>query len=69
MKTKDLFQQLGIELHTEFCKNDSLVSRARNNLVARAMSNPNTTHMLFIDNDITWDIFSTLDDNYVTWYN
>ena len=55
MKTKDLFQQFGIELHTEFCKNDSLVSRARNNLVARAMSNPNMTHMLFIDNDITWD--------------
>lgn len=55
MKTKELFQQLGIELHIEFCKNDSLVSRARNNLVARAMANPNTTHMLFIDNDITWD--------------
>lgn len=55
MQTKELFQKLGIELHTEFCKNDSLVSRARNNLVARAMSNPNTTHMLFIDNDITWD--------------
>jgi hypothetical protein len=55
MRTKELFQQFGIELHTEFCKNDSLVSRARNNLVARAMSNPNTTHMLFIDNDITWD--------------
>jgi len=55
MKTKEIFQQYGIEIHTEFCKNDSLVSRARNNLVARAMSNPNTTHILFIDNDITWD--------------
>jgi hypothetical protein len=39
----------------EFCRNDSLVSRARNNLVARAMANPKMTHIMFIDNDITWD--------------
>jgi hypothetical protein len=39
----------------EFCRNDSLVSRARNNLVAKAMTNRNTTHILFIDTDITWD--------------
>lgn len=52
--------ELGIELHIEGCNNDSLVSRARNNLVAKAMSNPNTTHILFIDNDITWDTNSIL---------
>jgi len=42
---------------------DSLVSRARNNLVARAMSDPLMTHMMFIDSDITWepiDIFKLL---------
>lgn len=53
-------EELGIELHIEGCNNDSLVSRARNNLVAKAMSNPNTTHILFIDNDITWDTNSIL---------
>jgi hypothetical protein len=55
MNTITLFQQHGIELIIEFCRNDSLVSRARNNLVARAMSNAKMTHMIFIDNDITWD--------------
>jgi hypothetical protein len=55
MQTNFLFQQLNIPLTIEFCKNDSLVSRARNNLVAKAMSTPSVTHILFIDNDITWD--------------
>jgi hypothetical protein len=55
MKTKEVFQHYGIELQIEFCKNDSLVSRARNNLVAKAMNNPRMTHIMFIDNDITWD--------------
>jgi hypothetical protein len=55
MNTISLFQKHGVELIIEFCRNDSLVSRARNNLVARAMSNPKMTHMIFIDNDITWD--------------
>ena len=54
MKTVELFQQLGIHHRIEFCKNDSLVSRARNNLIARAMSDRSVTHVLFIDNDITW---------------
>jgi acyl-CoA synthetase (AMP-forming)/AMP-acid ligase II len=53
-------QDVGVEMHIEFCNNDSLVSRARNNLVAKAMTNPNMTHMLFIDNDITWDPDSIL---------
>ena len=47
--------QLGIQVQLEFCRNDSLVPRARNNLVARAMNNPNTTHIMFIDADITWN--------------
>jgi hypothetical protein len=55
MNTIALFRQHGVELVVEFCRNDSLVSRARNNLVARAMSNPKMTHIIFIDNDITWD--------------
>jgi len=55
ISTMDVFRYYGIELTVEFCRNDSLVSRARNNLVARAMSNPKMTHIMFIDNDITWD--------------
>jgi len=53
--TKELFNKFDIELHILFCKGDSLVSRARNNLVAKAMNDEKMTHMMFIDNDITWD--------------
>ena len=55
INTLNMFRDLGIAITVEFCKNDSLVSRARNNLLAKAMSNPTTSHMIFIDNDITWD--------------
>jgi hypothetical protein len=55
MATVELFRKYNIELNVEFCRNDSLVSRARNNLVARAMTNPRMTHIMFIDNDISWD--------------
>lgn len=55
MQTSSLLESLGIPLTIEFCKNDSLVSRARNNLVAKGLSNPSVTHLLFIDSDITWD--------------
>ena len=50
-----LFKTLGIELVVEFCKNESLITRARNNLLAKAMSDPDTTHIMFIDNDISWN--------------
>jgi hypothetical protein len=49
-----LFDKLGVRYHFEFCKNDSLITRARNNLIAKAMTDPDMTHMIFIDNDITW---------------
>jgi len=55
MNTILMFQDYNIKYKIEFCKNDSLVSRARNNLVAKAMSDPDMTHIMFIDNDITWD--------------
>jgi len=55
MNTIAMFREYNVELVVEFCRNDSLVSRARNNLVARAMANPKMTHIMFIDNDITWD--------------
>jgi hypothetical protein len=55
MSTIELFRRFNIKLKIEFCKNDSLVSRARNNLIARGMTDKEATHFLFIDNDITWD--------------
>lgn len=43
---------------------DSLVTRARNNLVANMMNNPRSTHLMFIDADIRFnpdDIFKLLE--------
>lgn len=54
LATKELLEKYNIGFKIEFCKSDSLVSRARNNLVAKAMTNKNMTHMIFIDADITW---------------
>ena len=53
--TMELFRSFQIPLKFEFCKSDSLVPRARNNLIAKAMADPDTTHVLFIDNDIMWN--------------
>ena len=60
IRTKELFEHFGIKLHVLFCKSDSLISRARNNLVAKAMNDPQITHMFFIDNDITWEPFDII---------
>lgn len=54
LKTIELCQELGIKVITEFTKNESLVQRARNHLIAKAMHNSDTTHIIFIDSDITW---------------
>jgi hypothetical protein len=53
-------KDLGITATVHFCRNDSLVSRARNNLIAKAMNIPTATHFLFIDADITWSPFDIL---------
>jgi hypothetical protein len=55
IKTIEVFKTYNFPLQIEFCRNDSLVSRARNNLVAKAMTDPGMTHIIFIDSDITWD--------------
>jgi hypothetical protein len=54
LSTANLLNQYNIRYEIAFCRNDSLISRARNNLVAKAMNNPQMTHILFIDSDITW---------------
>ena len=60
INTMNMFRTLGINLKIEFCRNDSLVSRARNNLVAKAMNDQSITHLLFIDNDIIWEPISII---------
>lgn len=55
INTINAFNNVGIPLQISFCKNDSLISRARNNLIAKALTEERTTHCMFIDNDITWD--------------
>lgn len=55
MNTIELFRNIGISLQIEFCKNDSLITRARNNLIAKGMNVSDATHFMFIDNDITWN--------------
>jgi hypothetical protein len=56
INTIEFFRNVStIKIHVEFCKNDSLVTRARNNLIAKAMKVLDITHLMFIDNDITWN--------------
>ncbi len=64
--TIESLRKYDIHFAIDFCKNDSLVSRARNNLIAKAMARKETTHILFIDSDITWspiDIYKLLLDD------
>lgn len=60
ISTIELLTKFNIPVKLHFCRNDSLVPRARNNLIAKAMYNEDTTHFLFIDNDISWDPVSIL---------
>ena len=48
-------RQLGIDWTVETMTNESLISRARNTLVAKFLSNPDSTHLMFIDADIGWE--------------
>lgn len=54
-QTLQYFKELNIPISVEFCRNDSLITRARNNLLARAMNNHDNTHFIFIDSDISWN--------------
>jgi len=61
-----LKDEYNIECHPIFIKNDSLITRARNNLVAMFMADPTNTHLMFIDADIMWDardIYQLLKDD------
>lgn len=50
-----LAQQVGLNWSLDTMVNESLVTRARNNLMAKMMSNAAATHFMFIDADIRFE--------------
>lgn len=48
-------QQLNLHWSLDTMTNESLVTRARNNLCGKAMSNEQSTHFMFIDADIRFE--------------
>lgn len=50
------FQGNGLKFGLETVSNESLVTRARNTLIAKAMSNKTNTHFMFIDADVSFTV-------------
>lgn len=48
-------RQLGLDWTIETMTNESLISRARNTLVAKFLNSPDSTHLMFVDADIGWE--------------
>ena len=55
IKWANTCRQLGLDWTMETMTNESLISRARNTLVAKFLNNPQSTHLMFIDADIGWE--------------
>jgi hypothetical protein len=55
LQTQNLLNQANIKFSFVSIDNESLVTRARNNLMAMFLTNPYPTHLMFIDADIGWD--------------
>lgn len=66
INTIELLKFLNIEVTVEFCRNDSSITRARNNLIGKAINDLSVTHFLFIDSDLSCnpkDIVSLIDSD------
>jgi len=55
IKWSNTARQLGIEWTMETMTNESLITRARNTLTAKFLTNPDSPHVMFIDADIGWE--------------
>jgi len=55
IKWSNTCRQLGLDWTMETMTNESLISRARNTLVAKFLNSPQSTHLMFIDADIGWE--------------
>jgi hypothetical protein len=55
IKWSNTARQLGIDWTMETMTNESLITRARNTLTAKFLTNPDSTHLMFIDADIGWE--------------
>ena len=55
IKWANTARQLGIDWTMETMTNESLISRARNTLTAKFLSNQDSTHLMYIDADIGWE--------------
>lgn len=60
LKFAGVARQLGIEWTVETTANDALLPRARNTLVAKFLSRPDSTHLVFIDGDVSWEPWQLL---------
>lgn len=54
MQAAIYFKEIGLK-YSVCTISDSLINRARNNLVAKFMANPDFTHMMFIDADLQFN--------------
>ena len=55
LSAKEYLKTKNIQLETCFLTNESLIPRGRNTIVAKFMTDPTFTHLLFIDGDITYN--------------
>lgn len=60
LKFAGMARQLGLEWTVETISNDTLLPRARNTLVAKFLSQPTSTHLAFIDGDMSWEPWQLL---------
>jgi hypothetical protein len=55
INTMNLLSKNGIECEPIFILGESLITRARNNIVAKFLNKSEATHLMFIDGDISWN--------------
>lgn len=60
INTIRIFDSCNFPVKPYFLNSDSLISRARNNLIGSAMLDTSITHFIFIDGDIIWNPFDII---------